>query len=89
MVKEVKRAVNNSWALCVTGQGRSQGREMRGKTRERAAGAPSTQEEGQWRKVTTMEMGHGALSLGLATPALCVFGQKSSLCVDFLLAQWG
>lgn len=51
--------------------------------------APSTQDEGEWLKVTTMEMGHGALSLGLVTPTLCVFGQKSSLCVDFLLAQWG
>lgn len=37
-------------------------------------GASSTQEEGKWHKVTTMEMVHGALSLGLVMPTLCVFG---------------
>lgn len=36
-----------------------------------------------------MEMGHGAPSLGLVMPTLCVFGQESSLCVDFLQVQWG
>lgn len=88
MVKEAKRAVNNSWALCVTGQGMVTGQRDERKEKGGGCRAPSTQKEGKWREVTTLEKGRGALSLGSAMPTLCDSGQMSSLCLDFLLMTW-